>query len=209
MNILLLKTTWLKTCSDKSLLKYFSLVKTKDGLPDPTGHLSEVLPSTSIEEANKEVSAELASVDPDSGKKRRSAYMVATLEQKAKVAKYAAENGTTKAIRHFAKDMPELKESTVRGWRTAYLRELTIKVEAGKGDLSVKKLPAVEKGRPLLLGQELDRQKRAYLTDLMSNHNVRLCTAMQGKSNSNSHGQPVLVGSKALCLVKLLLVLLN
>ena len=40
--------------------------------------------------------------------------MVATLEQKAKVAKYAAENGTSKAIRHLAKDMPELKESTVK-----------------------------------------------------------------------------------------------
>ena len=83
-------------------------MKTKDGLPDPTGPLSEVVLSTSIEEANKEVSAELASVNPDSGKKRCSAYMVAILEQKAKVAKYAAENGTTKAICHFAKDMPEL-----------------------------------------------------------------------------------------------------
>ena len=52
-----------------SLLKYFSRVKTKDGLPDPTGPLSKVVPSTLIEEANKEVSAELTSVDPDSGKK--------------------------------------------------------------------------------------------------------------------------------------------
>ena len=67
-NIFLLKTTWLKTCSNMSLLKYFSLVKTKDGLLDPTGPLSEVVPSTSIEEANKEVSAELVSVDPGSGK---------------------------------------------------------------------------------------------------------------------------------------------
>jgi len=106
--------------------------------------------------------------------------------------------------------MPKLKESTVRGWRAAYLRELAIKVKAGEGDLSVKKLTAVEKGRPLLLGQELDHHIRAYLTDLMSNHNVRLCiAAMQGKSSSNSHGQPVLVGSKALCLVKLLLASLN
>jgi len=49
-------------CSNNimSLLKYFSRVKTKDGLPDPTGPLSEMVPSTSIEEANKEVSAELA-----------------------------------------------------------------------------------------------------------------------------------------------------
>ena len=68
-NIFLLKITWLKTCSNMSLLKYFSRVKTKDGLPDPTGPLSKVVPSTLIEEANKEVSAELTSVDPDSGKK--------------------------------------------------------------------------------------------------------------------------------------------
>ena len=38
------------------------------------------------------------------------------------------------------------------------MNELAIKVKAGKRDLSVKKLPAVEKGRPLLLGQELDGQ---------------------------------------------------
>jgi len=59
-NIFLLKTRWLKTCSNILLLKYFSQVKIKDGLPDPpTGPLSEVVPSTSVEE----VSAELASVD--------------------------------------------------------------------------------------------------------------------------------------------------
>lgn len=65
-----------------SLLKYFSWVKIKDGLLDPTGSLSGMVPSTSIEEVNKEVSAEL---------------MVAMLEQKAKVRKYAAENRSTKA----------------------------------------------------------------------------------------------------------------
>ena len=56
---------------------------------------------------NKEVSAQLASVD-DSGKKRRATYMIATPEQKAKIGKYAAEIGTTKAIRHFTKDMPAM-----------------------------------------------------------------------------------------------------
>ena len=144
-----------------SLLKYFSRVKTKDGLPDPCGPLNEAVPSSSIEEANKEVSAQLASVD-DSGKKRRATYMIATLEQKAKVGKYAAENGTTKAIRHFAKDIPCLKESTVRGWKTIYLRELAAKVKAGE-DLSIEQFPATEKGRPLLLGQDLNHQVRAYL----------------------------------------------
>ena len=51
--------------------------------------------------------AQLASVD-DSGKKRRATYMIAKPEQKAKIGKYAAEIGTTKAIRHFAKDMPAM-----------------------------------------------------------------------------------------------------
>ena len=75
------------------LLKYFSWVKNKDGLPDPTGPLSEVVPLTSIEEANKKVSAELVLVNTSSGKKWRGVYAVATLEQKAKVGKYVAENG--------------------------------------------------------------------------------------------------------------------
>ena len=118
-----------------SLLQYFSFEKTKDGLPDPSGPLNEAVSSSSIEEANKEVSAQLAIVD-DSGKKRHAAYMIATLEPKAKIKKYAAKNGTTKAIRHFAKDMPCLKESTVRGWKTTYLRKLPAKVKAGEENLS-------------------------------------------------------------------------
>ena len=115
-----------------SLLKYFSHVKTKDGLPDPSGPLNEAVPSSSIEEANKEVSAQLALVN-DSGRN----VVIAMLEQKAKIGKYAAKNGTTKVIRHFAKDMPCLKESTVRGWKTTYLRELATKVKAGEEDLSI------------------------------------------------------------------------
>lgn len=66
-----------------SLLKCFSHVKIKDGLPDPSGPLSEFVPSL-IEDTNKEVSARLALVD-DSGKKCHAACMIATLEQKAKV----------------------------------------------------------------------------------------------------------------------------
>ena len=114
-----------------SLLKYFSSVKIKDGLPDPSGPLNEAVPSSLNEEANKEVSAQLASVHY-SGKKRRATYMIATLEQKAKVEKYVVKNGTTKAICHFPKDMPCLKESTVREWKTIYLREFAANVKQVK-----------------------------------------------------------------------------
>ena len=99
-----------------SLFKYFICLKSKDNdLPNPSGPLSEVVPSTSIEEANKEVDAQLSK----SSAKRHEGYMILTPEQKARVGKYAAENGTTKAICHFAKDIPNLKESTVRGWKMA------------------------------------------------------------------------------------------
>ena len=52
---------------------------------------------------------------------------------------------------------PCLKESTVRGWKTTYLRELATKVKAEEEDMSIERFPATEKGRPLLLGQDLDR----------------------------------------------------
>ena len=150
-----------------TLLKYFkvSRVKTEgnssSSLPDPSGPLSEKMPATSIEEANKEVNAH--SSRQSTGGKRHAQYVIVTPEQKARVAKYAAENGTTNAIRRFAKDIPDLKESTVRGWKTVYLRELASRRATDNKDVAIERIPAGPKGRPLLLGQELDRQVQAYL----------------------------------------------
>ena len=58
--------------------------------------------------------------------KKRSPYNFATPEQKAKIGKYEAENGTTNAIRHFSKEFPNLKENNVRGWRSAYLLDSSV-----------------------------------------------------------------------------------
>ena len=56
VNIFLLKSRGSTTCfnvfRDMSLLKYFNRVKNKDSLLDPTGPLSEMVPSTSIDEAS-------------------------------------------------------------------------------------------------------------------------------------------------------------
>ena len=62
--------------------------------------------------------------------------------------------------------MPNLKESTVRGWKTVYLRELASKLKAGDKDTAVERLPVKPKGRPLLLGPELDRQVQDHLISL-------------------------------------------
>jgi len=119
------------------------------------------VPSTSIEEANKEVAAQ----NVESKEKKRFPYVIVSLQQKAVVGKYAAGHGTTNAICHFAKDLLNLKESTVRGWKAAYLKEVCIQVKAGK-EVLVKKLPEIPKGRPLLLGQELDRKVQEHLNSL-------------------------------------------
>ena len=55
----------------------------------------------------------------------KSPYLRATPDQKAVVAKYASENGIVSAIRLYQKDFDgSLIESTVHGWRNAYMLEL-------------------------------------------------------------------------------------
>ena len=53
--------------------------------------------------------------------KKQGSYATILEELKAKVAKYAAENGVSTSLRHFksAQEL-DLKESTVHGWVTTY-----------------------------------------------------------------------------------------
>ena len=85
--------------------------------------------------------------------------------------KYAAVNGTTNAIRHFSKEFPNLKESTMRGWRSAYLLELNRRTKEGE-DLLVNRLPQGKIGCPLLHGETLDQQVQAYLSMLRDSGGV-------------------------------------
>ena len=105
----------------------------------------------SIEEANKEVTAILC--DPA----KRHPNLKISPEQKAIMARYAANLGIIKAVRQFSKDFPEnsLKETTIRGWKKTYLKELSSRKKAGK-DMTIEKLPEKKTGRPLMLGDTLD-----------------------------------------------------
>ena len=148
------------------LLKFFKPCRKNScdlPLPDPNGVLKEKVDSSAIEEANKEVS----NVITDSGGKRNP-YLKLTPEQKATIGKYAAENGIVSAIRHFKGEFPgdSLKESTIRGWKKAYILELEMRRRTGKGDRTVKELPQKKMGRPLMLGEDLDKQVQAYLLEL-------------------------------------------
>ena len=143
------------------LLKFFKPCRKNScdlPLPDPNSVLKEKVDSSAIEEANKEVS----NVITDSGGKRKP-YLKLMPEQKATIGKYAAENGIVNAIRHFKGEFPgdSLKESTIRGWKKAYILELEMRRQTGKGDRTVKELPQKKMGWPLMLGEDLDKQVQA------------------------------------------------
>ena len=148
-----------------SLFKYFSKVQTS--LPDPSGPLVRSVPKSSILAANAKVRQLVESESKPSplcNKKTRGIYARFTQEQKARIGKYASQNGVTAAVRHFIHEFPALKENTVRDWRNAY--QLEVKKQSRTDDVEVHELPARKRGRPLLLGEELDRQVQAYLTNL-------------------------------------------
>ena len=87
-------------------------------------------------------------------------------EQKAIVAKYAVQHGMVKTIRRFSKDFDKtLKESTIRGWKKAYLQELHLRKKAGVS-IVVSEIKEKKNGRPLMLGEDLDGKVRAYIQDM-------------------------------------------
>ena len=95
-----------------ALLKYFHAVPrssdtsdcrtgqySTDNLPDPAGPLSSDLPPSVIAAANDAV----ASACQTTRQKKRGPYVKLSSEVKAKIGKYASENGDSSAARHFSK----------------------------------------------------------------------------------------------------------
>ena len=113
-----------------------------------------------------------AALSKESGRKRQEYQKVST-EMKSKIAKYAAENSVKAAVKRFKDQVPNAPQNwknTVRDWKDTYLRELRRKRSAG--DLSDVLLPKKKMGRPLLLGDELDKQVQEYIKSLRSGHAV-------------------------------------
>ena len=159
-----------------SLLKYFQLANPT--LPKPNGPLSTSVPSSSIAAANREVKQLLDKAENNertdspraTSTSKRGTYERFTAEEKAKIGRRATEHGVTASVRYFSKVFPgrSLKESSVRTWKTKYLQEIAAKRRAGV-DVTVNELANEKTGRPLLLGENLDKQVRAYLEALREN----------------------------------------
>ena len=139
-----------------ALLRY---LKPRDGLPDPKGSLSLSVPSQAIARANREVQEAMNS----KGRKKRGPYGRYSPDERAEIGQYACDNGIAAAARHFSKRFKStINESTVRTMKKDYLEVLRQKRAAqDEGDLTV--LPHKKRGRPVLLGQELDATVQTYL----------------------------------------------
>ena len=148
-----------------ALLKFFKL---KDRLPDNIG--TSVISRKEVEAANKEVTNALQSAAENG---RRGKYNSYTPEQRAKIGKYAAENGPTNAAKHFTSRWGiNINESTARRLKSEYLEKLkeavseAAKSEVAEKSVTVDALETKQKGRPLLLGVDLDEAVQEYVRSL-------------------------------------------
>ena len=126
-----------------------------------------VLPPEAIRSANEFV--RIVTTSNPATRKTTGKYRILSAEFKDKIGKYAAENGNTAAARHFSKELEKpLSEATIWEFKSRYLEELSRKRKADEHPI-VESLPQKKRGRPLLLGDELDHKVQAYVQTLCNN----------------------------------------
>ena len=147
-----------------SLLHYF---KTKDK-PSPS-HPLLPKPRSSVEASAN--AAVISSMDM-TRKKRRGLYSHYDAGLRAKMGRYAAENGNKAAANFYSAKLGRpVPESTIRGMKASYLRVL----EEVKDPLKVTELQHKLRGRPLKLG-EYDGMVKDYI------HALRLAGGIVNRS---------------------------
>ena len=82
---------------------------------------------------------------------------------RAEIGKYASTHGVQAASNHFSwKLSKKIPKPTVRSISKAYMESLRQKQKVGSS-AEVKTLPAKKRGRPLMLGKDIDKQLQLYL----------------------------------------------
>ena len=132
------------------------------------------IPRAAVRAAQKELNELVENSKKQIGKKRGPYQGGISEGNKVKVAKYAAKLGVSACLRYFKRtgEFTDLKESTVRGWMNAYKKELSRTAGSTDGRTSVDVLPSKRRGRPLLLGEELEEQVKASIQHVRSSGGV-------------------------------------
>ena len=158
-----------------SILKFVRPLKRKGlDLPEPTGPLSEKIPSTAIASANAKVEKALEEDKVKRSESRRGPrgkpYLYLMGTQKFEIGKRAAEHNVTPTLCYYKEkylDLP-LTETSVRRFKNAYKDEVAIFASCmGRTDIEfLKELSSKKSGRPLATGDEVDKQIQHYLLDM-------------------------------------------
>ena len=139
-----------------ALLKYFK-PRQNDSLPDHKSCPS--LTAKELKSANDSVSnCHVKSTD-------RQKYSAYSAEERAQIGKYAAENGPTRASKYFSKILKKnVPEPTARRFRAEYVKKLEeLSKNTNGSPVVLKALPTKARGRPLLLGPDLDSAVKEYV----------------------------------------------
>lgn len=117
--------------------------------------------------AVKPVLEEIEACEAAATAKKRGQYKSYTPSEKAIISKRATECGVTNTVRYFSKKFADrpLCEGTIRTWVKQYKRELISRRGCNK-DANIVKLESKRRGRPLLLGDELDKRVQLYVKAL-------------------------------------------
>ena len=115
----------------------------EERIPVPAHMPTQEESGLGIVEYNSTMSSVSELCDPTTTKKRPS--------DRAKIGKYALENGNLKAMRHFsASSYPDIKESTIRNFKKAYKERLDSERKQ-QNPAPVTEIPSKHRGRPPLL----------------------------------------------------------
>lgn len=114
---------------------------------------------------------DLSRPEPSQSRGKRGKYHQYSGEDRAKIAKYSsAEHGNKKALQHFSKQYPNLKENTLRNFNKAYQDKLSIQRQQGNVQ-QVTSLERLPRGRPPLL-LELDCKLISFVKNLRARGGV-------------------------------------
>ena len=123
-------------------------------------------------------------VDPDrnsSSHRKRGNYNHYSPEMRAKIGKYASENGNLRAINHFKAQLPNRTESTVRTFKQAYQKKLKETKSQGGIQESVTSIPHGTRGRlPILL--DLDQKLISLLKSIRNRGGVASFTVVKASA---------------------------
>ena len=132
-----------------------------------------------------------STVSPATGRQRekRQSYAHYSGEMRAKIGKHAAENGNEKARKHFSKDFPDLKESTIRNFKKKYYVKLAEARKAGNTELIC--LPSKVRGRPPIL-MDLDNKLLTVLKGIQSRAGVINVHVVRGVTHALITSNPAM-----------------